>query len=431
MSVTYDDVVATSTFSVNSEIIEETQDSDSLLSIMTDEPEYLPGQLVNISGSTSEIIPFESLQFTITDSIGDLVTSGNLFTSDGQFQTSIFLTTVNLNYGTYTIDARYGDDIDSATFNVVENFVDESEPILIASDSLIFDIDKSKYLLNDYMTLSGTIVNFDSDSDIYYQVVYFNFKASDGAVPAITAGVDSADSGERQSMEFKLTAIPDDYGNFSITARIPPVVFSESDYAVKANYGGLTADQSFSIISGTPSTGEKPSEKNPNVSIPGKSSSIVEKFENGYFTSSVKTIIEKVNRISDNLISVTTEEKIIDEQSVKARVLSGSMVTMSKDNQSDVNLQVSSESGICIIGTTADCLVSESTRKPGQIFEVVQIDGLNFNVRYSGPDVRLEKFSISPVASDDFLPDTNWNVEVIKTDEISRLYYKITYKTLE
>ena len=70
---------------------------------------YLPGQLVTISGSTSEIIPFESLQFTITDSIGDLLTSGNLFTSDGQFQTSIFLTTVNPNYGVYTIDVEYGD----------------------------------------------------------------------------------------------------------------------------------------------------------------------------------------------------------------------------------------------------------------------------------------------------------------------------------
>ena len=28
------------------------------------------------------------------------------------------------------------------------------------------------------------------------------------------------------------------------------------------------------------------------------------KFENGYFVSNVKTIIEKVNRISDNLISI-------------------------------------------------------------------------------------------------------------------------------
>ena len=242
--------------------------------------------------------------------------------------------------------------------------------------------------------------------------------------------MENADS-DPQDLEFKLTAIPDDSGNFSITARIPPVIFSENDYVVKANYGGLIVDVPFSIVSGKPSIGEKPSDKNPNASIPGKPFSIDEKFENGYFTSTVKTIIEKVNRISDNLISVTTQEKMIDEQSVKPRVLSGSMVTMSKDNQSDVNLRVVSESGICIIGTTADCLVSESTRKPGQIFEVVQIDGLNLNVRYSGSDVRLEKFSISPVSSDEFLPNANWNVEVIKTDEISRLYYKITYKTLE
>jgi len=431
VSVTYDDAVATSIFSVNSDMIEEIQDRDSLLTIMADETEYLPGQLVSITGSTSEIIPFESLQFTITDSIGELLTSGNLFTSDGKFQTSLFLTTVNPNYGVYTIDVEYGDNVESATFNVVEDFIDESKSVLTVLDSIIFDIDKSEYLLNDYMTLSGSITNFDSGSDIYYQVVYFNFKASDGTSPMfLSNGLESAGN-VAQDLEFKLTAIPDDSGNFSITARIPHVVFSENDYIVKVNYGGLIANQSFSIISGTPSIDEKPSDKNPNVSIPGKPSSINEKFENGYFTSNVKTIIEKVNRISDNLISITTQEKMIDEQSVKPRVLSGSMVTMSKDNLSDVNLRVVSESGICIIGTSDECLVSESTRKPGQIFEVVQIDGLNLNVRYSGPDVRLEKFSILPTSSDEFLPDTNWNVEVIKTDEISRLYYKITYKTLE
>ena len=70
--------------------------------------------------------------------------------------------------------------VESATFNVVEDFLTESEPVLLISDSMIFDLDKSEYLLNDYMTLSGTITNFDSDSDIYYQVVYFNFLSSDG-----------------------------------------------------------------------------------------------------------------------------------------------------------------------------------------------------------------------------------------------------------
>jgi len=96
-----------------------------------------------------------------------------------------------------------------------------------------------------------------------------------------------------------------------------------------------------------------------------------------------------------------------------------------------VNLKVSSESGICIIGSDADCLVRESTRKPGQIYDIVDVDGMNFNVRYSGPDVRLEKFSILPESSTEFLPNSNWNVEVIKDDQVSRFYYKVTFKTLE
>ena len=432
VSVNYAGVTTNTSFSIESKIIEDTQVSDdSLLIIMTDEPNYLPGQSVTITGSISEIIPFESLQFTITNSIGDLFTSGNLFIFDGQFQTSIFLTTVNPNYGVYTIDVEYDDNVESITFNVVENFIDESESIISVSDSIFLDIDKSEYLLNDYMTLSGTIANFDSNSDIYYQVVHFNFLASDGTSPMFTGMTEDTSTVTGTIVEFKLTAIPDDSGNFSITARIPHVVFSENDYVVKANYGGLIANESFSIVSGKPSIGEKPSDKNPNVSIPGKPSSIDEKFENGYFISNVKTIIEKVNRISDNLISIFTQNKIIDEQSVKPRVVSGSMITMSKDNQSNVNLRVVSESGICIIGSTDECLVSESTRKPGQIFDVVEVDGLNLNVRYTGPDVRLEKFSILPESSDEFLPDTNWNVEVIKDNEISRFYYKVTYKTFQ
>ena len=429
VSVIYGGVVSETTFSVNFEVIEETQEKTvSSLTVMADKSEYLPGQLVTITGVSSEIILYESLQFTVTDSIGDLVANGNLFTSDGQFETSIFLTTVNPNYGVYTIDVEYVDDVASTTFNVVEDFIESDSTIV--SDSIIFNVDKSEYFLNEYMTLSGSIPNFDPNSDIYYQVVYFTFKNSEGQSPTFKGAVMDKSDGA-PTVEFTLTSIPDSSGIFSIDTRIAPVVFSEGDYTVKANYGGLIDNASFSIISGTPSIGEKPSDKNPNVSIPGKPPITDDTFENGYFVSNVKTIIEKVNRIPDNLISISTQNKIIDEQSVKPRVVSGSMITMSKDNQSDVNLRVVSESGICIIGSTDECLVSESTRKPGQIFDVVEVDGLNLNVRYTGPDVRLEKFSILPESSDEFLPDTNWNVEVIKDNEISRFYYKLTYKTFQ
>ena len=71
-------------------------------------------------------------------------------------------------------------------------------------------------------------------------------------------------------------------------------------------------------------------EGNPNTSIPGKPSASEEKDAGGYVVTSVKTIIEKTNRISDNLISIETKDKIIEEQSVQPRVLSGSMITPSK-----------------------------------------------------------------------------------------------------
>ena len=41
-------------------------------------------------------------------------------------------------------------------------------------------LDDFEYLENDYMNISGSFPNFDSNSDIYYQVVYFNFYTSDG-----------------------------------------------------------------------------------------------------------------------------------------------------------------------------------------------------------------------------------------------------------
>jgi len=79
------------------------------------------------------------------------------------------------------------------------------------------------------------------------------------------------------------------------------------------------------------------------------------------------------------------------------------------------------------IGQESDCLVTDSTRGPGTIYKVVEIDGVNYKVRYSGIDARLEKFTILPESSDGNLLDSTWNVEVIKDDQPSRLYYKITY----
>jgi len=77
-------------------------------------------------------------------------------------------------------------------------------------------------------------------------------------------------------------------------------------------------------------------------------------------------------------------------------------------------------------------MVSESTRGPGKIYDIVEIDGMNFKVRYSGPDVRLEKFDILPEDKTDVIPEGLWNIEVVKDEgQFSRFYYKISYVSFE
>ena len=113
------------------------------------------------------------------------------------------------------------------------------------------------------------------------------------------------------------------------------------------------------------------------------------------------------------------------------RVLSGSLVTPSGTDQSEVNLMVSSESGTCVVGPGPDCLVRDSTRGPGQIYEAVDVDGMSLNVLYSGPDTRLEKFDIVPEDPSAFLPDAAWTVEVLKDEQVSRFYYQINYRLIQ
>ena len=429
VTVTYAGVSETTSFSVESEMIEAAEIIDSTFNIGVDQNEYFLKQSILLTGITNEIISYESMKFTLIDPTGKQIDSGSLFTVDGNFDTSLSVNSASPVFGEYLITAEYGEHIASTTFSLIENIVETND---LVTNDMILALDDFEYFEDDYLSISGSLPNFDFDNDIYYQVVYLNFYSSDGKQIHFTGASEDYSSGVAPLVPFSASAIPDSLGKFSVDVRIPPIMFPIGDYYVKSNYGGLTAIVNFSVVSDKNSQSEKTiGEGNPNASIPGKQTLSDEKDAGGYDVFNVKTIIEKTNRISENLISIETRDKIVEEQSVQPRVLTGSMITPSKTDISNVNLQVLSASGICIIGQNSDCLVSESTRKPGQIFEVIQLDGMNFNVRYSGPDVRLEKFSILPQSSEDFLPDTNWNVEVLKDDEVSRFYYKVTYKTTQ
>ena len=94
-------------------------------------------------------------------------------------------------------------------------------------------------------------------------------------------------------------------------------------------------------------------------------------------------------------IEILLGEKTSEDKILLPRVLQGSLFTAARGDESSVNIQISTSNGQCVIGQDSICAVSESTRKSGSIYERVQIDGKNYNIRYSGPDVRLEEIYYS------------------------------------
>ncbi|MFB5624840.1 MAG: hypothetical protein ACE5RP_08020, partial [Nitrosopumilus sp.] len=197
------------------------------------------------------------------------------------------------------------------------------------------------------------------------------------------------------------TIRPSPNGSFSYQFVIPDSVSSVGKYEVTVESDFETKKLVFDVV--LPSEIEKP----------------------------VQTIIEKVNSIPDDSVFIETRQKQFDSLEAGPRVLMGSLVTSARGEEPNVNLRVVSESGVCVIGPEDSCLVRDSTRKPGEIYDVVEVDGIALKVRYSGPDARVEKFSILPESPTSMLPDSIWDVQVVKDDQASRLYYKINYSTLE
>jgi len=306
----------------------------------------------------------------------------------GNFQSSFDLPVTVFSEGEYKIKALYSGKQSESVFTIANDFSFGSTDKL----SLLLATDKSDYYPGDAVTVSGK-----PNKLIYLEK--FDVSVIQKKEGEITCGTFYCG----KHVGPVTTIRPSSSGSFSHEIMISNAPSSIGSYEITVDAGFQTKSIMFNVI-------EKPVVVEP-VKVPS-------------------TLIDKVNRISEDKISIVTNGKTIDDKQAFPRVLTGSLLT-SKVDQSSVNLRITSESGICIIGPDVDCLVKDSTRKPGQIYDVVSVDGMELNVRYSGPDVYLEKFDILPVSSDDFLPNTNWNVDVIKEDQPSRFYYKINYKLVE
>jgi hypothetical protein len=307
----------------------------------------------------------------------------------GNFKSSFELPITVFHEGEYKIKASFLGKKSESAFSVTNDYLYNSDEKL----SLLLATDKSEYHPGDIVTVSGK-----PNKLIYLEK--FDVSVIKKADTEITCG--SFFCGVHQG---PVTTIrPSALGSFSHQIPISNSTSSIGSYEITVDAGFEAKSIQFDVV---------PRPQIKTIEEPAS------------------TIIEKVIRIPDDKISIITHEKTIEDKKVVPRVISGLLLT-GRSDQSNVNLRVSSETGVCIIGPEQNCLVKDSTRKQGQIYEMISLNDTSLKVRYSGPDVRLEKFDILPESSTGSLPSMNWNVDIIKdSDQISRFYYKINYKPLE
>lgn len=374
------------------------------LSVTTDKAVYVAGDTVTVIGSAIKrvqgteglVVPERaSISIKLADFPYTPLQSGTgqvYLDTGGNFQSKFSLPLTVVQQGKYKVTATYGD-LRSETFFLVDNdlVIDADTPLVI-----LLSTDKQEYGLGETVQVTGTPSKFVILKKISMTVVHEDeFQVTCGS---FICGLPGATS----------SIVPGELGTFTYEYNIPSTDDSVGVYEIIADAQFGTFSKSFLVTERA--TIEKELE---------------EQLEKG------KRTTEKVNRIPGTITTISVTEKTLDGEVLLPRVLQGSLLTTTRGAESSVNIKITTEDGTCVIGQESGCMVSDSTRAPGTIYQVIEIDGKNYNVRYSGPDARLEKFTILPESSIETLPDSTWTVEVMKDEQPSRLYYKITYVTLE
>lgn len=372
-------------------------ENDSLgvkpLTIVTDKSTYHAGDKLVVLGNAQKRQQASSSQGAVLDRVKvEVKTFANkpIFTSSldldngGDFKTTYDLPITVFKDGTYKITATYQTIRADTTFDVKNNTPLNNNDKL----TLYLNTDKEEYSGGDTIHISGSLnkVVFLAKLDLAV------LSESDTKINCGTVHCGLGSNKIDLSRYY-------DSGLYKYDYVIPQsAALGNYDVVVDTEFGTFT--KSFKVV-----------EKKPVQTIQSKE------------------VSEKFNRIPDSNIPISLMEKTIDGQAVLPKMLQGLLV-VTRGTESQVNIKISSESGQCIIGQTSDCLVTKSTRTVDSDYKMFEIDGVGYNVYYSGPGPVLEKFSITPGSG--VIPDSALTVDIMKgPDQSSRFYYTITYVTTQ
>lgn len=378
------------------------------IQIDTDKDVYSTGDTVTVSGSVikkasgteglvvnvkPEIVVKSEANKEIYKTIPDL-------SADGRFKASFKVVPSVFKTGQYKISAKYYDAKVQTVFKVDDKFRLGTDTPLV----LLVETDKEKYLPGDTVKISGRTSKIISVFDVDVTVTKGTELISD-----VTAKFDST-------------------GSFRSDYKIPQNA-NLGNYTVKADTDFDTTTTMFEVVSELPSetvtqsAGESPTETTPSETTEPATETKQPKL------TSEKTS-ETVNRVTESSIPIILKEKNVENKTFVPTGFDGSL-RVNVGDESAVNIKVISNDGTCLIGQDSDCKVTKSTREGSSLYKTVKIGDTNLKVRYSGAGVKLEKFTILSEDPNGMIPDGKWNVEIIKDNQVSRFYYKISYTSVE
>ena len=314
--------------------------------------------------------------------------------SNGEFVGIFELPQTLFTSGLYPVTVLYDAPGKTTSLEKTLRIIDTSIPIG-AEPELIIMTDKNEYKLGEIVQISGQIQNtYTHDT--------------------VTITLTTPDISEYNCLEIECLV------DVNETKIIPEPGLTAHAFSWNYQLGPNSASIGKYIVSGATTIGTAEA-----------SFFVTEESEVTQGTPTAKKVIDKFNRISDSSILISLDQNKIQDSELTPRVIQGSLFTAARGQEADVNIQVSSSNGACIIGQDSSCMVTDSTRKPGAIYDIVTIDETDYKIRYSGPSNILEKFSILPESTDTAIDIQDWNVEIIKDDQPTRFYYKISYVNLE
>ncbi len=371
-------------------------DSISLLplEIFTDKPVYAAGETLTVLGTAQKrtqgsegLVVQDRAKIEVLSSTFPYKTIFDAFVyldAGGNFKSSFVLPVTVFTEGTYKVVSHYQKYKAETVFSVDNDYLVGGTDDKLG---LIISTDKQEYSLGDTVIFTGRPNKLVYLEKVDVTVVHeTQSQITCGSFVCGTPG--------------KTTTVrPSSSGSFTYEYKIPTANSDMGKYEIIADteFGKFTIP--FNVTA----------KKAPQIVEP--------------VTKSSTKSIEKFNRITDELISIPLVATTNDNVTIYPKIIQGSLFTPARGEEASVNMKISTESGVCVIGP--GCLVEESTRAPGEIYKVVEVEGFNYKIRYSGSDVRLEKFDILPESSDELLPEITWIVEILKESQPSQFYYKI------